>query len=79
MCLDVERFPSAPHIFAGTPANQTVLLNSTATFECKTMSDLEPYIQWFKTNTSVSNKTDDMSHDKLIQVMSTYTSGDGQW
>lgn len=28
--------------------NITVLVNSTATLECRTISDLEPHIEWIK-------------------------------
>ncbi|GLG99086.1 Fibroblast growth factor receptor homolog 1 [Gryllus bimaculatus] len=45
----VERLPHKPYMTEGYPLNQTVELNSTATFECKILSDEEPYIQWVKT------------------------------
>ncbi|CAG9816876.1 unnamed protein product [Phaedon cochleariae] len=45
----VERFPTKPYIKEGYPMNLTVLVNTTATFECpQIFADLEPFIQWFR-------------------------------
>lgn len=44
----IERVPSQPYIREGFPKNQTVLVNGIATFECPTISDNEPYIQFIK-------------------------------
>lgn len=58
----------------GSLANKTALLNDTVSFECRTVSDLEPYIQWFRTNTSANGKNEnnanmtDMTTDRLLQV-----------
>ncbi|XP_044256140.1 fibroblast growth factor receptor homolog 1-like isoform X2 [Tribolium madens] len=47
----IERFPSKPYIKDGYPQNLTVLVNTTATFECPQMiADLEPLIQWVRYN-----------------------------
>lgn len=35
--------------------NTTVLVNSTAQLECRTISDLEPHIEWIKFNVDVEN------------------------
>ncbi|XP_055585021.1 fibroblast growth factor receptor homolog 1-like [Uranotaenia lowii] len=43
-----DRFPARPYIKEGSLTNITVLVNSTATFECRTISDLEPHIEWIK-------------------------------
>ncbi|XP_011160426.1 fibroblast growth factor receptor homolog 1 isoform X2 [Solenopsis invicta] len=44
----IERYPHKPAIYLDYPKNVTALINSTATFKCPTLSDLEPYIQWLK-------------------------------
>lgn len=46
VCID--RFPARPYIKEGFLHNVTVLVNSTATLECRTISDLEPHIEWIK-------------------------------
>ncbi|XP_055613302.1 fibroblast growth factor receptor 3-like [Uranotaenia lowii] len=43
-----DRFPTRPYIEEGSLTNITVLVNSTATFECRTISKLEPHIEWVK-------------------------------
>ncbi|XP_053698592.1 fibroblast growth factor receptor homolog 1-like [Sabethes cyaneus] len=43
-----DRFPARPYIKEGFLHNTTVLVNSSATFECRTISDLEPHIEWIK-------------------------------
>nr|XP_029716532.1 fibroblast growth factor receptor homolog 1-like isoform X1 [Aedes albopictus] len=43
-----DRFPARPYIKEGFMHNITVLVNSTATLECRTISDLEPHIEWIK-------------------------------
>lgn len=43
-----ERFPHKPYINEGFPKNTTAVLNSTVTFRCPIVSDLEPYITWAK-------------------------------
>ncbi len=45
-CLD--RFPSRPVLKEGYPKNITALENSTVTFDCPIISDLEPHIMWAK-------------------------------
>ncbi|XP_077276688.1 fibroblast growth factor receptor homolog 1 isoform X2 [Temnothorax americanus] len=44
----IERFPHKPYINEDYPKNVTALVNSTATFRCPIVSDLEPYIEWYK-------------------------------
>ncbi|XP_043526639.1 fibroblast growth factor receptor homolog 1-like isoform X2 [Frieseomelitta varia] len=44
----VERFPHKPYINVDFPKNVTAVMNSTVTFKCPIVSDLEPYIQWLK-------------------------------
>ncbi|XP_012153433.1 fibroblast growth factor receptor homolog 1 isoform X2 [Megachile rotundata] len=44
----VERFPHKPYINEDFPKNVTAVVNSTVTFKCPIVSDLEPYIQWLK-------------------------------
>lgn len=67
-----ERFPSRPYITEGYPHNKTVLLNATVQFECKTVSDLEPYIQWFKTNYTLTVDVDNdewhFPNGNIVQV-----------
>uniref|UniRef100_A0A8C4TA84 Fibroblast growth factor receptor n=1 Tax=Erpetoichthys calabaricus TaxID=27687 RepID=A0A8C4TA84_ERPCA len=47
--LDVlERSPHRPILYAGLPANQTVVLGSNVEFHCKVYSDAQPHIQWLK-------------------------------
>ncbi|KAF4530420.1 hypothetical protein B566_EDAN018540 [Ephemera danica] len=48
----MERLPRKPYIEEGFPKNQTVLSGSNVQFECPTISDLEPFIQWKKVNFS---------------------------
>lgn len=48
LMLPVDRFPARPYIKEGFLLNTTVLVNSTATLECRTISDLEPHIEWIK-------------------------------
>lgn len=50
-----ERFPHKPYIKEGFPKNVTVLVNSTAKFQCEVVSDMEPFLQWMR----VSYKPDD--------------------
>ncbi|XP_068917426.1 fibroblast growth factor receptor homolog 1-like isoform X9 [Tenebrio molitor] len=58
----VERFPSKPYIKDGYPQNITVVVNTTATFECPQMiADLEPFLQWvriFNVTEVYENSTD---------------------
>ncbi|XP_043269981.1 fibroblast growth factor receptor homolog 1-like isoform X2 [Venturia canescens] len=44
----IERFPHKPYINEGFPKNVTALINTTVTFRCPIISDLEPYMQWVK-------------------------------
>ncbi|KAL2730857.1 fibroblast growth factor receptor 1-like isoform X1 [Vespula squamosa] len=44
----IERFPHKPYINEDFPKNVTALVNSSVTFKCPIVSDLEPYIQWVK-------------------------------
>lgn len=44
----VERFPHKPYIKEEFPKNVTAVVNSTVTFKCPIVSDLEPYMQWLK-------------------------------
>lgn len=48
LMLYVDRFPARPYIKEGFLLNTTVLVNTTATLECRTISDLEPHIEWIK-------------------------------
>ncbi|KAL1385339.1 hypothetical protein pipiens_012960 [Culex pipiens pipiens] len=50
-----DRFPARPYIKEGYLVNTTVLVNSTAQLECRTISDLEPHIEWIKFNVDVEN------------------------
>lgn len=43
-----ERFPHKPYINVGFPKNVTAVVDSTVTFSCPIVSDLEPYIQWVR-------------------------------
>jgi hypothetical protein len=66
----VERFPSKPYIKDGYPQNITVLVNTTATFECpQVIADLEPFLQWvriFNVTEVYENSTD--INGTLLQV-----------
>ncbi|CAL7937732.1 unnamed protein product [Xylocopa violacea] len=44
----VERFPHKPYINVDFPKNVTAVVNSTVTFKCPIVSDLEPYMEWVK-------------------------------
>ncbi|XP_014604414.1 PREDICTED: fibroblast growth factor receptor homolog 1-like isoform X2 [Polistes canadensis] len=44
----IERFPHKPYINEDFPKNVTALVNSSVTFRCPIVADLEPYIQWVK-------------------------------
>ncbi|CAD7003841.1 fibroblast growth factor receptor homolog 1 [Ceratitis capitata] len=46
----MDRLRSRPIHSDKFPQNQTVLTNSSAYFECRVMSDLEPHIFWIKYN-----------------------------
>ncbi|XP_066158204.1 fibroblast growth factor receptor homolog 1-like isoform X1 [Euwallacea fornicatus] len=60
----VERYPHKPYIKDGYPENLTVLVNSTAQFECPLiMIDLEPYITWI-----FINATYDQDSNNLVGV-----------
>ncbi|KAL1461147.1 hypothetical protein WDU94_013076 [Cyamophila willieti] len=62
-----ERLASKPYFKDGYPRNVTALVNSTARFECPTLSDLEPHLQWFKgTNVSVADIT---NNETLLKVV----------
>ncbi|XP_061396241.1 fibroblast growth factor receptor homolog 2 [Musca vetustissima] len=43
-----DRLRTRPIISDKFPQNQTVLVNSSATLECRVVSDLEPFIFWLK-------------------------------
>lgn len=70
MCA-VERFPHKPYIKDGFPFNKTVLPGERVVFECPTMSDLEPFIQWLRVNYSgTANDSDNnMVKGILLQVV----------
>ncbi|XP_073831739.1 fibroblast growth factor receptor homolog 2-like [Musca autumnalis] len=44
----IDKFPLAPRIDKSFPSNQTVLVNSNFTLECRVVSDLWPHIVWIK-------------------------------
>lgn len=46
--VSIERFPHKPYINVDFPKNVTAVMNSTVTFKCPIVSDLEPFIQWVK-------------------------------
>lgn len=69
--IKTERFPARPYISEGYPHNQTVVVNGTAKMECKFFSDLEPYVQWLKTDTpSFSNDENQttFANSTIVQV-----------
>uniref|UniRef100_A0A646QDD7 Fibroblast growth factor receptor n=1 Tax=Hemiscolopendra marginata TaxID=943146 RepID=A0A646QDD7_9MYRI len=43
-----DRLPHKPIFTDGTPRNTTVYIGETARFECLILSDLQPYIRWWK-------------------------------
>ncbi|XP_063221678.1 fibroblast growth factor receptor 3-like isoform X2 [Bacillus rossius redtenbacheri] len=66
----IERFPSKPYIRDGYPHNVTAVVNSTVELECPPISDLEPYMQWFKVTyrlTGEYERVEDMTNVTLIQ------------
>ncbi|XP_034948257.1 fibroblast growth factor receptor homolog 1 isoform X2 [Chelonus insularis] len=54
----IERFPHKPYINEGFPKNITALINSTVSFRCPIVSDLEPYIEWMKVDKYLDNQED---------------------
>lgn len=58
-----ERYRHKPYFKAGFPQNLTVRLHSNATFECPTVSDLEPHLTWYRGKLFNSSTT-----GELIQV-----------
>jgi len=62
-----ERFPHKPYINEDFPKNVTALVNSTATFRCPIVSDLEPYIQWVKV-AEYPGDQEDSPKGTLLQV-----------
>lgn len=71
-CKTAERFPHKPYINMDFPKNVTALINSTVTFRCPIVSDLEPYIEWLKVNEYPGEK--DTPKGKLLQVQRLYFS-----
>ncbi|TGZ49373.1 Fibroblast growth factor receptor [Temnothorax longispinosus] len=64
-----ERFPHKPYINEDYPKNVTALVNSTATFRCPIVSDLEPYIEWYKVAEYPGDQEDSpKAKGTLIQV-----------
>lgn len=59
-----ERFPAKPYIKEGFPQNTTVLVNTTAIFECPVVftETLEPYIEFLRP----LNFSTDLSEDDII-------------
>ncbi|XP_067643570.1 fibroblast growth factor receptor homolog 1 [Eurosta solidaginis] len=60
----MDRLRSRPIHSDKFPQNQTVLNNSSAYFECRVVSDLEPHIYWIK------YKSANMSIDRLERLVS---------
>lgn len=67
MNASVERFPHKPYIKEDFPKNVTALVNSTVTFKCPIMSDLEPFIQWLKLAEYPGDEKE-MPNGTLVQV-----------
>lgn len=44
----VDRFPAKPYIIEGSPSNITTGVNSTAMFNCPTITDIAAHITWAK-------------------------------
>lgn len=65
LCL--ERFPHKPYINIGYPKNATVVVNSTATFKCPIVSDLEPFMQWVRVDEKPSEQNNTLN-GTLLQV-----------
>lgn len=53
--------------------NTTVLVNSTAQLECRTISDLEPHIEWIKFNVDVENPVIPRNMTKLEVLADLFT------
>lgn len=65
----IERFPSKPYIKDGFPKNITALVNSTAKLECpQIIADLEPFLQWIRTNSSIMDSEDALPTSNVLQV-----------
>ena len=67
---DAERFPHKPLITE--LRNVTVQLGEAADMECRVISDLAPFIQWYKhsadANGSYINTTTGLPYGDMIQV-----------
>lgn len=66
-----ERYPHKPYINDIIPNNVTVLVNTSVSFNCETLSDLEPFIQWLKV-TSPGEGDDRLPNGTVIQVILLY-------
>ncbi|XP_032663228.1 fibroblast growth factor receptor homolog 1-like isoform X2 [Odontomachus brunneus] len=64
----LERFPHKPYINEDFPKNVTALVNSTASFRCPIVSDLEPFIQWFKVDEYPDDDQEDTPKGTLLQT-----------
>ncbi|KAF7382291.1 hypothetical protein HZH68_015210 [Vespula germanica] len=62
-----KRFPHKPYINEDFPKNVTALVNSSVTFKCPIVSDLEPYIQWVKV-AEYPGDQEDTPKGTLLQV-----------
>nr|KAF7397041.1 hypothetical protein H0235_016578 [Vespula pensylvanica] len=79
----IERFPHKPYINEDFPKNVTALVNSSVTFKCPIVSDLEPYIQWVKV-AEYPGDQEDTPKGTLLQVQPLvifvrYDTGGGSW
>ncbi|CAB3373127.1 Hypothetical predicted protein [Cloeon dipterum] len=70
----VERFPHKPYIKEGFPRNTTVVVGEIAALQCPTLSDLEPYIQWIKTNISTITDDSEFPQGVIVQTNTNSTS-----
>lgn len=62
----IDRFPARPYIRENYPKNATVLVNTTVTFECPTISDLAAHIEWAKIH--IRNESDIDAFNKVQKL-----------
>ncbi|XP_037920343.1 fibroblast growth factor receptor homolog 1-like isoform X1 [Hermetia illucens] len=63
-----DRLRSRPIIAEGYPKNLTLLVNMTGRFECKVLTDLEPFITWVKHDINGRNDSNITSSETVIRT-----------
>lgn len=64
----IDRLRSRPIIAEGYPKNLTLLVNMTGRFECKVLTDLEPFITWVKHDINGRNDSNITSSETVIRT-----------